>query len=73
MDRKTTDEIDALLVRGGDSGCVSLSNLREVADDEAMVLYERLDERRRVRAPPFPPALARPATGDGALTPAQLA
>src|SRR3954454_12182134 len=51
MNEITTDQVDALIARGGEQGCVNLSHLNELVqeqeleDEDIRALYEQLEER----------------------------
>ncbi len=51
MNEITTDQVDALIARSGEQGCVNLSHLyelvqeQELEDEDVRALYEQLEER----------------------------
>ena len=51
MNEITTDQVDALIARSGEPGCVNLSHLNELVqeqeleDEDIRALYEQLEER----------------------------
>jgi RNA polymerase primary sigma factor len=51
MNETTTDQVDALIARSGEQGCVNLSHLNELVqeqeleDEDIRALYEQLEER----------------------------